>query len=296
MVLDLLGSKRAAAKDFPEDRYVWIFGVTPMFSPLHSIDAGARTLDEALDHIEEELADAIAQGCVGFKNLMGYYRELRVGAPDHHEATDAFSRIVAAKPARFETSFMAGRRAIYDSAVDGDVRVYEDFVIRHIMRRAGETGMLQLIHTGAQSTPSQNLEFAHPAQLFSLVSDPTLTDTTVVLLHGGAPFHEEAAYMAWQFPHLYVDVSHITHTPGRLGGMLNTLLSIAPAHKILYGSDAFACAEWLGFSAYHMRKALAPVLRDLADVNQWSPRELEDVARMVLGENARRLLPDSVPS
>lgn len=291
VVLDLLGELRDGAAGFPDDRYVWIYGITPLLSPLAVIESGITSLDDAIRWVDESIDIAVAQGCVGFKNLMGYYRALDVSRPTADEAASGLRQVAATPPADVKESFLFGRLGIYDEAGRRAARAYEDFVIRHIVARAGDLGLLQLIHTGAQYSPNQNLHAADPAHLFSLFSDPASNGTTFVMLHAGAPYHENAAYMAWQFPNVYVDLSHTMRIPGRLNSILSTILSIAPAHKVLYGSDAYASAEWLGYSAHRMRKHLALVLSDLSADLEWTEAEAEQVGRMVLGDNARAILP-----
>ena len=290
VVLDLLGELRDGAAGFPDHRYVWIYGITPLLSPLAAIEAGAHSFDEAIAYVDSRIDLAVAQGCVGFKNLMGYYRSLEVVPRTAVEAGNAFEAITKAEPAEVVSSFLFGRRAVYGNAADEAHRAYEDFVIHHIVDLAGELGMVQLIHTGSQYSPNQNLLATDPALLFPLLSHPNSTRTTFVLLHAGAPFHENAAYVAWQFPNVFVDISHTMRTPGRLGGILHTMLSIAPVHKLLYGSDSYACAEWLGYSAHQTRKVLEGVLADLSGPLDWSLDEAEQVGRLVLGGNAKTLL------
>jgi len=132
VVLDLLGELRDGAAGFPDDRYVWIYGITPLLSPLAVIESGITSLDDAIRWVDESIDIAVAQGCVGFKNLMGYYRALDVSRPTADEAASGLRHVAATPPADVRESFLFGRIGIYDEAAGrgvqspGDARYFPD--------------------------------------------------------------------------------------------------------------------------------------------------------------------------
>ena len=145
-----------------------IFGITPLLSPLGAIENGADSLDGAIDRIDEAIDDAVAQGCVGFKNVTGSHRSLEMSRRTYTEARSAFAELARARPSEVITGFLFGRRPVYGNSNEDALRLYEDFVIHHLIQRASELGLLQLIHAGAQYSPNQNLLAADPALLIAV--------------------------------------------------------------------------------------------------------------------------------
>jgi len=291
VLIDLLGEKKSAADDFPQSNFDWIFGITPLLSPLRSIEKGLTNLDQVIQDIDQEISKAIKENCVGFKSLMGYYRTIQVDKPDYKDANKSFKNLSEASHNQEISSFLYGKRPIYQKTeLRNDLKCFEDYIFRHLIKKAGKDNLLFLIHTGAQYSPNQNLAYSDPSLLFSLLHDPDTIDTKIIMLHAGAPFQEKAAYITWQFPNVYVDLSHTMRIPGRLDEILKTFISISPANKILYGSDTFGLAEWMGFSAYQIRRSLSRVLPNLSDIYEWNEEEILQVAKMILSENSRKLI------
>jgi predicted TIM-barrel fold metal-dependent hydrolase len=109
-----------------------------------------------------------------------------------------------------------------------------------------------------------------------------LTGGPVVLLHASYPFVAEASYLATVYPNIYVDISEAA--PLLAGPVLvrvpQDLLALAPATRILYGSDAWGIPDWLWLAARAVRRGLAEALHG------FSTADADWVARRILRENA----------
>jgi len=111
----------------------------------------------------------------------------------------------------------------------------------------------------------------------------------VVLLHC-YPYHRQAAYLANVFPQVALDVSlAINHVGPRAGAVLAETLELAPFGSLLYASDGYGLAELHHLGAVLFRRGLGQVLEEWLAADVVSARDAIRIARMVAGENARRL-------
>ena len=130
-----------------------------------------------------------------------------------------------------------------------------------------------------------------------ILTDIRFFDTQFVLIHGGNPRHEDAAYLALK-PHVWVDISALpfVYEVPRLAEIIRTYLRHAP-EKVLLGTDAQAFpgvpvgpdVQHIALSR-HTREALylalAWMVRDQLVDLEWAIRIGKDVLR----GNAQRLL------
>jgi predicted TIM-barrel fold metal-dependent hydrolase len=111
----------------------------------------------------------------------------------------------------------------------------------------------------------------------------------VVLLHC-YPYHRQAAYLANVFPQVVMDVSlAVNHLGPRAAAVLAETLELAPFGSVLYASDGFALPELHHLGAVLFREGLARVLDDWLAQDALSAADASRFARMVAGDNARRI-------
>ncbi|HET8648276.1 MAG TPA: amidohydrolase family protein, partial [Vicinamibacteria bacterium] len=172
----------------------------------------------------------------------------------------------------------------------------QDYLARHLFARAGQLGLPVHIHSSHGVPPFLRTQEADVRNLDSVLTDARLFGTQFVLIHGGAPHIEDAAYMAVK-PHVWVDVSALPflYPVPELARALRKYLTYAP-EKVLFGTDVGAYPGVpVGPEVQHI--ALSRVLRAaltlaLADMVRDGQVDLEQAAQMgqgVLHENARRL-------
>jgi predicted TIM-barrel fold metal-dependent hydrolase len=121
----------------------------------------------------------------------------------------------------------------------------------------------------------------------------------IVILHMAYPYFREAAFMAAVWPDIHLDLSLALPFLGA-GAVapLIEILALAPASKVLYGSDVQALPELFAMAADWGRFALGGALTWLAEHGELTLDESREIARQILAENAVRVygLPSNATS
>ena len=222
------------------------------------------TFDEAL---QTALDRARANGIVALKSIAAYRCGLDVVRPTRDEA-------------------QAGLLAERQRLTAGPPRVTDRRLIFHALALAlewaGDCALPVQIHTGFGDR-DLDLVRANPALLRPLLEDGRLNRAPIVLLHAGYPYCREAGYLASVYPRVYVDWSQAN--PLLVGPVLTRtleeLLALAPASKLLYGSDAWGIPDCIYLGARSGRAALAEALG--------GDPEATAFARLILHDNAATL-------
>jgi predicted TIM-barrel fold metal-dependent hydrolase len=119
--------------------------------------------------------------------------------------------------------------------------------------------------------------------------------TLVVLIHGGGPWHEIAAYLALK-PNVWVDISSMAFVyPTReFARILRTHLTFVP-QKVLFGTDAGGSPGVPNDDVHHIllsratRDALYLALAGLVQDGVVTEAQALEMGRGVIRGNARRL-------
>jgi predicted TIM-barrel fold metal-dependent hydrolase len=154
---------------------------------------------------------------------------------------------------------------------------------------AAETDRPLQIHTGF-GDPDIDLLQANPLLLRPVLEGPRATPARLVLLHMAYPYVREAAFMASVWPGVHVDLSLAIPFlgPGVVPPLIE-LLSLAPATKILYGSDVGALPELFAVVADWGRAALGEALGWLVERGGLTDDEARRDAARILSGNAGAL-------
>ena len=133
--------------------------------------------------------------------------------------------------------------------------------------------------------------------LESVLCDPRYFGTQFVLIHGGAPQHEAAAYLSANKSHVWIDLSAMPFLYARteMVRALRIYLLFSP-ERTLFSTDspggplvpAGAEVTHIALSR-HLRECLAEALAGLVEDGVWDESRALDVGRSVLQGNARRL-------
>jgi predicted TIM-barrel fold metal-dependent hydrolase len=176
-----------------------------------------------------------------------------------------------------------------------DYKTLQDFLFRYVAREAGRLGLAIHIHTGGGCGNFFSLRGSNPALLEPALNDPTLRKTTFVLVHGGEPFTQQAAFLLSK-PNVYADFSAQTFlfSPRVLSDTLRYWLTLYP-DKVLFGTDLFPGSPeidweesgWL--TATTARRALALALTGMVRDEEITRERATEIARLVMRENAIRL-------
>jgi hypothetical protein len=272
----------------PPDRFVWTWPFAQTFLPSWARRNNATTLQDVLSAIDRTLETAVASGCRGFKNVTAYYRSFDLGPVTRTQAEAALKSLLAATAVRTNT---------WDVPVYGEpelnaaLRTYQDYLFKHVYIRAGELERPVIIHTAVALHPSLRPDYNSPLPLYDVFADSDIqkAGTRFILIHTGFPSHQIVAAMVSQFPNVYTDVSFFSKYPGVLEEVYRAILAIAPAQKVMHGSDANTVPEEIGYCCWNSRAVLAKVLGEYETHYGWTRADTLQMANSVLHENARKM-------
>ncbi len=227
--------------------------------------------DEFVKTFRDELT-AAARSVVAFKSIVAYRSGLAI------------------QPWKPEEAARAYREAVTRVQGGGSSRLTEkpllDTLVALALDLCRETGRPLQLHAGF-GDPDIDLLQANPVLLRSVLEDPRWADVRIVVLHMAYPYVREAAFMASVWPQLHVDLSLALPFLGR-GAVpaLAEMLALAPASKLLYGSDLGGLPELYMLSANWGRATLGGALGWLVERDEITAREGREMGRRILSENA----------
>jgi uncharacterized protein len=172
----------------------------------------------------------------------------------------------------------------------------QDFLWRHILLEAGKIPLPVHIHSSLGVPPFMRTLDSDVRNLDDVLTDPQFFATPIVLIHGGLPWHEIAAYQALK-PNVWVDISTMAflYPVPAFAEALRVYLLFAP-EKVLYGTDAAPYPSVPGGAdVQHLmlsratRDALYLALAGLVRDGVINEDGAVEIGRGVLRENARRL-------
>jgi predicted TIM-barrel fold metal-dependent hydrolase len=131
------------------------------------------------------------------------------------------------------------------------------------------------------------MPLAKPTLLRPNHEDDRGAGVRIAILHMAYPYFREAAFMAAVWPQVFVDLSLALPFlgPGAAPAVAE-MLSLAPASKLMYGSDVGGLPELFALSADWGRAALAEALGWLVERDGLTRDEARAAARRILSENA----------
>ena len=217
-------------------------------------------------------------GCIAVKFEASYLRKLDFDDPDAEEARSVYARYAAGgEPSHVE------------------YKALQDLLFREIAREAGRLGMAVHIHSLEGAGGFYRVGGSDPLLLEPAFHDPTLRNTTFVIVHGGGIFSSHTGALLAK-PNVYADFSALPqfYTAATLGRILREWLTQYP-EKVLFGTDAFASgpdsgwemSAWLASTT--ARQALGIALTDMMRAHEVTRARAEEIATMVLRTNAARL-------
>jgi predicted TIM-barrel fold metal-dependent hydrolase len=246
-------------------------------------DLGLTRVPAALDqYIARVLKPTLARqrraGAVAVKFEAAYLRPLNFDDPDSAAATRIYARYAA-----------------HGTPTHAEYKTLEDYLFREIAREAGRLGMAVHIHTLDDFGGFYSARGSAPHQLEAAFNDSTLRGTNFVIIHGGWPLFAQTQSMLAK-PNVYADISMmvLVAEPREISNTLRSWLTPWP-EKILFGTDAFDGGPDQGWEdvaylgAWTARRALAMALTGMMRDGEIDRARAEELARMVLRENAQHL-------
>ncbi len=225
--------------------------------------------------LEDRLLDRVTReahaGAVAFKTVIAYRTGLDVRDYPIGQAEDAYRR---------------WRRDDFRESREHSKPV-RDRLLYRVAELCTELQRPIHIHCGG-GDPDVQLTYARPSELFGFIADHT--GVPIVLIHGGWPWMEEAAYLASIFAHIYIDVSVMLPWASLgIDQKLEVVLGTAPGGKVMYGSDEASEPEVLWLAGRYGRAAVKRVLARAVDHDWLTADEGHRLGAGVLGGNALRL-------
>jgi hypothetical protein len=230
---------------------------------------------EAFVETFRQEVQAAARRAVALKSIIAYRSGLAVAAPSSVDAARAYgaelARLGDGRPPRLT------EKALLDTLLHVALDV------------AQETGRPLQLHTGF-GDPDIDLLLSNPLLLRPILEDPRRARVRIVLLHLAYPYVREAAFMAAVWPQVHVDLSLALPFlgPGAVLPLVDAL-SLAPASKLLYGSDVGGLPELFALSADWARAALGEALGWLVERGGLEPGGARRVGERILHDNATAL-------
>lgn len=218
------------------------------------------------------------QGAVAVKFYDAYLRTLRIADVPEGQASVLYAKGTKAPLTRDEYIAL------------------QDFLWRHILLQAGKLVLPVHIHSSLGVPPFLRSLESDVRNLEDVLTDPAFFATPIVLIHGGGPWIDIAAYLALK-PNVWVDISSIgfLYPVPDFADMLRKYLLFAP-EKVLYGTDAASYPSVPGGAdVQHLmlsranRDALYLALAGLVRDGAIDQEQAIEMGRGVLRENARRL-------
>ncbi len=223
--------------------------------------------------LRDELRDLRARGTWGLKSIAAYRTGLAVGPPDRQAAAGAYREL------RRQLKPGEGVRLASKPLVGYGVHLG--------LAEAAAQELPFQFHTGFGDT-DLDLRVANPLLLKPLLENPAYRGARIVLLHASLPYTTEASYLGSLYGHVYLDLSlAIPYALTLARQILAQALSLAPATKVMYGSDAHGVPELYYLAALHFRQALARFLDDLLAEGDVTAAQANFIARRLLSDNAR---------
>jgi len=215
---------------------------------------------------------ARTDGFVGLKSIIAYRTGLRVEPTSRDDAAAAFGPVK--------------ERARRDGRVRLAAKPLNDYLFLRALEIAERQAMPLQIHTGFGDA-DLDLREANPLHLRPLLESGRYAHVPFVLLHASYPYVRELGYLAAIYANVYADVGlAIPHLAAEIPAMLRQVLSLAPATKVVYSSDASQIPELFWLAARWGRRGLGTVLEELCALGVLDAGEALAIGRRVLGANA----------
>lgn len=256
-----------------------IFRIEPLLKKLFE---STKTFPELSRSFDESMRTAVReQGFVGFKSVTAYRTGLDVKQVSETEALRTFREY---KNGDYESEWFGPR-----------LKPVRDFFLCRTAELSAKLGSFIQIHTGVGDTDII-ADKCDPLLLKDFLKTEAVSKVPIILIHGGFPFTKQAAWLANVFPNVYFELSTPLppiFIPALSRGRYREVLEMVPATRIVYGSDAIEIPENHCISAKLAKRALGEALGELIAEKVLGDEEAHRFARLILKDNADRLLSDS---
>lgn len=258
-----------------------ILRLEPLFEKLIG---ECNSLEELETRIEENLAincdpdsHSSTSRIVGLKTIAAY----RGGLPSETEfdssiVKQSFNREKERADANYRIKSVTSAEPLYHHLL---LRAFEF---------AAKNDLPVQIHAGIGDSDLV-LHQSNPTVMTPIIKDKRFAACRFVFLHC-YPYHRETSYLCSVFPNCYMDLSlSVILLSAFSKNVLRETMAVAPASKILAGSDGHSVPEMHWYGAVVFKHALQAVLNDLLEENYLNKSSANSVAELILYKNCREL-------
>ena len=222
---------------------------------------------------EKELLKKAKRKPVSLKTICAYRGGLELLRPTETEASRDFDHL---KKQHSNKKMRITKGALYH------------FMLLKTFEMAAEAKLPVQVHTGIGDDDADLIQ-CNPALMQPLFRSKIYGKTTFVLLHC-YPYVREAAFMCSLYGNVYMDLSlSMSLASSRAARLVGEAISVAPASKLLAGSDGHSCPESHWYGALCWKRGLTHSLFDMINAGLITHREAEEIAGLVLHDNAIKL-------
>ena len=231
----------------------------------------AGTYQELLDAVLAAVRQAYVDGFAGLKGHIGEKCGFDVREVSAKEASEALIKAQNGDKVSVTTVYYA--------------------MFAELLELCGELGIPVHLHTGTTGFKTRTaVDSLDPIAMAPFLKNNRYAKTKIVLLHGSFPYTRNGAWMAYNFPNVYIDLSQTLLWQGALAPrILEDAMSCAPHDKIMVGTGQHWYCEMVWLAAKIAKKSLEDVLGRMVDMDFYSAEQAERSARMILSENSLRL-------
>jgi uncharacterized protein len=304
----VLANRIAMGPELKGPRFRWVPYADALIFPLDNSVAKAANRDYAAFYPAEEKLLKLFMTESGVAalpaSLREYCRTVVTPTLERHKAGGAVAEKLEIAYLRwldFAPAAEADAARVYAQHVKGgppspaDYKTLQDYLFAYIAREAGRLGLAIHVHVANGGGANYDQRGSNPLLLTWAFNEPSLRQTTFVIVHGGYPSYRDTAGLLSK-PNVYADFSALSYFEGVEGqaALLRTWLSSWP-EKVLFGSDASPSDETIGWeetgwvASQTAREALAIALAGLIRDGEVTRAQASRIAKGVLRENAKKL-------
>jgi uncharacterized protein len=261
-----------------------IFSVDPLHGSLMAADI---SLDEALSRNDARLRQEITQNHnLGFKSHIATRAGLDVQPWSRQEVEEAWQQYK-------KLSVEERRRESQGTLRPESAKKIRHYLFWQACGIAYELDVPVHVHSGDGGEGQGNLSRQYPYNLENVIRYPVefpQKPLKVVMIHGGYPHVDQAAYLTHIFNNVWYDTSFMNPLANRgLHERMLTILETAPVTKVMHGSDGYHVPEFFYVAAKWGRRYTASALAVLVNQGIYTKDRAVEAARLMLWENAHRL-------
>ena len=235
------------------------------------IEAGTYSFEEFTALYEKGVRDMVEKNhLVGLKSIIAYKTGLEVKVRSEKEFKEYYY-LYLSDPSNRE----------YEKA-------FRDYCFCKGCEIAASLDIPLQIHTALGDSPLLNLHKCNPALLYDAIN--AYPDTKFMLIHAGYPYCEEFGFLIAHYDNVFGDFSSMVPFASIAGRTkIKSILELAPANKVMFGTDSGSIPEQFWYGAHLFREYLTEILQELVDKDYISYSFAMESAENIMYKNVKRL-------